>query len=64
MGVLVELQHFNVIQLDVEVLVDRLQDTADADVIFELDGDSLVGEGLEKAVMEEESVPPVSCAMN
>ena len=56
MGVLVELQHFNVIQLDVEVLVDRLQDTADADVIFELDGDSLVGEGLEKAVMKGGSV--------
>jgi hypothetical protein len=46
--VLCQVQHFDVVELDVEVLVDRLQNTTDADVILELDGDGLVGEGLEE----------------
>lgn len=50
MGVLCQVQDLDVVELDVEVLVDRLQNTTDADVIFELDGDGLVGKCLEKAV--------------
>ena len=45
--------HRNVVQLDVEVLVDRFQGAADADVIFQLDGDGLVGESFEEAVKNE-----------
>lgn len=51
MRVLVQIQDFDVIQLDVEVLVDRLQDSTDANVILEFNGDGLVGEGLEEAVV-------------
>ena len=58
MGVLVEFQHFNVVQLDVQVLVDRLEDSANSDVILELDCDSLVGKGL------EETVESISCRCN
>ena len=64
MRVLVEIENVDIVELDVEILIDGLQGPADPDVIFEFDRDGLVGEGLEKAVMEEESVPPVSCAMN
>lgn len=51
MRVFVQIQDFDVIQLDVEVLVDRLQDSTDANVILELNGDGLVGEGLEEAAV-------------
>lgn len=50
MRVLDQIQDFDVVKLDVEVLIDRLQDPADANVILELDGDSLVGEGFEEAI--------------
>lgn len=40
----------DVIQLDVEVLVDRLEGARHLDVVLELDGDGLVDEGLEEAV--------------
>lgn len=56
MGVLVEVQHFDIVQLDVQVLVDRLEDSTDADVILKLDGDRLVGKGLEKTVKDMVSV--------
>jgi hypothetical protein len=46
--VLVEVEHFDVVQLNVQVLIDRLEDSADANVIFKLDGDRLVGQGLEE----------------
>lgn len=48
MRVLVEIEDVDVVQLDVEVLVDGLEGAADADVVLELDGDDLVGEGFEE----------------
>ena len=48
MRVLVEVEHFDVVQLNVQVLIDRLEDTADANVIFKLNGDRLVGQRLEE----------------
>lgn len=56
MRVLVQVQNFHIVQLDVQVLVDRLEDSTDADIIFKLDGNGLVGQGLEEAV-EEKLVP-------
>lgn len=56
MRVLVEVQHFDIVQLDVQVLIDRLQDSADADIILKLDSDRLVGKGLEEAVRAMVSV--------
>lgn len=49
MRVLVQIQDLDIVQLDVEILIYRLQDTANADVILELDCDGLVGQGLEEA---------------
>lgn len=40
----------DVVELDVEVLVDRLEGARDLDVVLELDGDGLVDQGLEEAV--------------
>lgn len=40
----------DVVELDVEVLVDRLEGARHLDVVLELDGDGLVDEGLEEAV--------------
>jgi hypothetical protein len=54
--VLVEVQHFDIIQLDVQVLIDRLEDSTDADVILKLDGNRLVGKGLEETVKDTLSV--------
>lgn len=48
MRVFVEIEHVDIIELDVEILVDGFQGPADTDVIFELDRDGLVGEGLEE----------------
>lgn len=45
-------QHLNVVQLDVQILVDRLEGTADRDVVLELHGHSVVRKGLEEAVGE------------
>lgn len=50
MRVLVEVEHVDVVELDVQVLVDGLEGAADADVVFELDGYGLVGEGFEEAL--------------
>lgn len=50
MGVFVQVQHLDVVELDVEVLVDRLQVSADANVILKLDCDGLVGERFEEAM--------------
>lgn len=49
MRVLVKVQNFDIVKLDVEVLIHRLQDTADADVILEFNSDGLVRKGLEEA---------------
>lgn len=56
MRILVEVQHFDIVQLDVQILIDRLQDSADADVILKLDSDRLVGKGLEEAARNMVSV--------
>jgi hypothetical protein len=44
------LDHRDVVQLDVEVLVHALQRAAHGDVILELDGDLVVHQSLEEAV--------------
>ena len=43
------LEHLDVVELDVEVLVDALEDAADLDVVLELDGDLVVDQGFEEA---------------
>lgn len=48
------LGHGDVFQLDVEVLVDRLERTRDLDVVLELDGDGVVDERLEEADTAQE----------
>jgi hypothetical protein len=54
--VLDQVQYFDIVELDVQVLVDRLQDTTDADVVLELNGDRLVGQSLEEAVTKNLSI--------
>lgn len=49
MRVLDLFHNLNIIELDVEILIDRLQRATDADVIFELDGYLVVDECLEEA---------------
>jgi hypothetical protein len=49
---LCQIQDLDVVELDVEVLIDRLQNTTNADVIFELDSDGLVGKRLEETTRE------------
>ena len=46
------LYHRYVIELDIEILIDRFQSSADLDIVLELDGDFVVDQGLEKAVCE------------
>lgn len=53
MRVLVEVEHFDVIQLDIQVLVDALEAAADSDVVLELDDDRVVCEGFEETRPEE-----------
>lgn len=48
MGVLEIVDDPDVVELDVEVLVNALEDTADLDVVLELDGHLVVDEGLEE----------------
>lgn len=52
MRVLVQVQDVDIVELDVEVLVDGFQCSADANVIFELDDHGLVCEGLEETEKE------------
>ena len=61
-GVLDLLDDANVIELDVEVLVDALEGTADLDVVFKLDCDDCVDERLEEAVRVSPSVYLASMA--
>ena len=56
MRVFIQIEDVDIVELDVEVLVDRFQGAADADVIFQLDGDGLVGESFEEAVERERLV--------
>lgn len=50
MRVFIQIEDVDIVELNIEVLVDRFQSAADADVIFQLDCDGLVGEGFEEAV--------------
>jgi hypothetical protein len=50
MRVFVQIEDVDIVELNVEVLIDRLQGSADTNVILELYGDGLVGEGLEKTI--------------
>ena len=54
MRILQLLDDADVIELDVEVLVDALEGAADGDVVFELDGDFMVDERFEEAVVFRE----------
>lgn len=51
MWILKLLDNADIIQLDVQVLVNALQCAADLNIILELDGDLMVHEGLEEAVI-------------
>lgn len=53
MRILQLLNHLDVIQLDVQVLIDRLQRSADLDVVLELDRHLVVDERLEKTVRRD-----------
>lgn len=57
MRVLDKVQHLDIVKLDVQVLIDGLQDTTNADVVLELDSDGLVSQGLEKAIAEVYQCP-------
>ena len=43
------LDDLDFIKLDIEILIDRLEDTADLNIVLELDGDFVVHQGLEEA---------------
>jgi hypothetical protein len=51
--ILGQVQYFDVVELDVEVLVDRFQDSTNTDVILKLNGDSLVSQSLEEAAVPD-----------
>lgn len=61
MRVLVQVQDIHIVQLDVQVLVDRFEGAADTNVVFEFDGDGLVGEGFEEAVRFSSSISMLLC---
>lgn len=44
------LNHLDFIELNIEVLIDRLEDTADLDIVLEFDSDFVVHQGLEEAM--------------
>lgn len=54
MGVLDEIQDFNVIEFDIEILIDGLEGTPNANIVLELNGDRLVGQSLEKAGFKDQ----------
>jgi hypothetical protein len=51
-----QVQHFDIIKLNIQVLIDRLEDTTDADIVLEFNGDRLVGQGFEEAIRSNLSV--------
>lgn len=53
MGVFQFIQNHHVVELDVEVLVDGFEGSADRDVVFQLNGNGLLSEGLEEAVRRQ-----------
>ena len=62
MRVLELLHNADIIQLDVQVLIHAFQCAADLNIVLELDGDLMVDEGLEEAVVEGQPVV-ISCAL-
>jgi hypothetical protein len=50
MGIFQLFYHLYIIELDVEVLVDRFQRSTDLYVVLELDGDFVVDQCLEEAI--------------
>lgn len=52
MRVLELLYHLNIVELDVQVLINRFQRAFDLNVVLELYGDFVVDQGLEEAVCE------------
>lgn len=63
MRILELIHHLDVVELDVEVLVDTLEDAADADVVFELDGHLVVDEGFEEAFQVNVSIRVIGYGM-
>lgn len=61
MGILEIVDDADVVELDVEVLIDALEGTADLDVILELNCDLMVDESLEEAVGREGEFPLAPC---
>jgi hypothetical protein len=55
MRILNFLHHTDIVQLNVQILVDRLQRPADLDIILELDGDLVVNEGFEETARDVRS---------
>ena len=51
MRILQLLHDLNIIELDIKELIDGFKDAFNGDVIFELDGDFVVDEGFEEAVV-------------
>ena len=49
MRILPLLHHRNIIELNIQELVNGLEDSGDAEVVFELDGDFVVDQGFEEA---------------
>ena len=48
MGILELINHLNVIEFDVEILIHALQDALELNVIFQLNGDLVIDEGFEE----------------
>jgi len=48
MRILQLFHHLYIIELDVEILIDRFQGSANLDIILELDGDFVIDQGLEE----------------
>lgn len=51
MRIFVQVEDIDIVELDVQVLVDGFEGAADADVVFQLDSDGLIGEGFEETVL-------------
>lgn len=51
MGILELLDYLDIVQLDVEILVHALEGALELDVVLQLDGDLVVDESFEEAVM-------------
>lgn len=57
MRIFIQIKHVDIVKLDVEVLVDRFQRAANANIVFEFDSDNVVRECLEEAVIQDKLEP-------